>query len=114
MLRNPFEKKISQQLKRKKIKFENETERIPYFIKGDYIPDFILHIGLSKVYVECKGYLRREDKRKLTAVVKQHPEIDLRILFYRHNAKDIKWAEKMGLKYAISNLPKDWFDERPS
>lgn len=59
--------------------------------------------------MECKGYLRPEDKRKLIAVKKQHPEMDLRLLFYSENKKNIKWAIKNGFKYAIEKIPKEWF-----
>jgi hypothetical protein len=62
------------------------------------------------VYVECKGYLRPEHKAKMVAVKKQHPEIDLRILFYASNQKNIRWAEKNGFRYAISKIPKEWFN----
>jgi hypothetical protein len=62
------------------------------------------------VYVECKGYLRPEHKAKMCAVKKIHPEIDLRILFYAPKKEYIKWAIKNGIKYAISEIPKDWLD----
>lgn len=73
------------------------------------MPDFILSTELGKVYVECKGYLRPEDKRKLCAVKRQHPEIDLRLLFYAENKKNIKWAIKNNFRYAIEYIPKDWY-----
>ena len=110
MLRNRFEKKISRQLKRRKIKFGNETERIPYVLKGNYIPDFIIEGQCGKVYLECKGYLRPEDRRKLAAVKKQHQELDLRIVFYRLNKQDIKWAEKHKIRWSVSSIPRDWFE----
>lgn len=108
MLRNDFEKKISRQLKKRKIPFENETERIPYTLTGVYIPDFILYKGLVKIYVECKGHFRREDKRKLAAVVKQHPEIDLRIVFYRLDKQNIRWAEKHKIHWSVGSIPNEW------
>lgn len=111
MLRNDFEKKISRQLKkRKKITFTYEGERLDYIIHGRYLPDFVIELSAGKYYLELKGYLRPEDKRKLAAVKKQHAEKDLRILFYRYNSKDIKWAEKLGFKYAISKIPKEWLE----
>lgn len=91
-----------------KIKFEYETERIPFIIASHYIPDFILHTPTGKVYVECKGYLRPEDKRKLCNVKKQHPAKDIRILFYSLNKKYIKWAEKNGFRYAVETIPVEW------
>jgi len=112
-LRNKFEKRIYGNLKTYRIKgkiedFGYETERIPYVLAGHYIPDFIIETELGKVYVECKGYLRPEDKRKLIAVKKQHPELDLRLLFYADNPKNIKWAIKNGIKFAIHKIPREW------
>jgi predicted nuclease of restriction endonuclease-like RecB superfamily len=111
-VRNKFEQRINQQLKRSKIIYGYETERIPYVLAGHYIPDFIIQTQLGKVYVECKGYLRPEDKRKLRAVKRQHPEMDLRLLFYGESTKrerdQIRWATKNGFKFAIDTIPKDW------
>lgn len=108
--RNSFEKKIHKQLKRSKIIFCYETEKIPFVIASHYIPDYIIQTPLGKVYVECKGYLRPEDKRKLVCVKRQHPNLDIRILFYAHNAKYIKWAEKAGFKWSVDKIPKGWLD----
>lgn len=107
-LRNKFETRLHRQLKRAGVSFTYEGEKIPYVLSGHYLPDFILNTPLGKVYIEAKGYLRPEHKRKLVAVKKQHPNIDLRILFYSSNKKYIKWAEKTGFKYAIETIPKDW------
>jgi predicted nuclease of restriction endonuclease-like RecB superfamily len=108
--RNKFEKKIYQQLKKAKVKFGYETERITYLLSGYYLPDFVIETPYGRVYIETKGYLRPEHKRKMCAVKKLHPEIDLRILFYSHNKKYIKWAEKNGFRYAVDTIPKEWLD----
>lgn len=106
--RNLFESKTYQALKRKKVKFSYESERIPYVLAGHYIPDFLVVTPLGKIYIECKGYLRPEDKRKLKAVKTQHPEKDIRILFYENRKPNIKWAERAGFKYAVGIIPKEW------
>jgi len=108
--RNKFEKRIFNRLRRARARFKYEEEKIPYVLALHYIPDFIITTKTGKIYLECKGYLRPEDKRKLCAVKKQHPEIDLRILFYASNRKYIKWAERNGIRYAISVLPQEWLD----
>jgi predicted nuclease of restriction endonuclease-like RecB superfamily len=108
VLRNKFEKRIHRQLKRAKAVFTYETEKIPYVIASHYIPDFIVQTALGKIYVECKGYLRPEDKRKLIAVKKQHPAKDIRLLFYAENKKQIKWAERIGFRWAIEKIPLEW------
>jgi len=109
-LRNKFERKVYNALRRQKAKFSYEGEKIPYVIASHYIPDFICVTPLGRVFVETKGYLRPEDKRKLAAVKRQHPEIDLRIVFYSENKKYIKWAEKNGFRYAIGKVPNEWLN----
>ena len=109
--RNKFEEKILKQLSRAKIVFKYESEKIPYVLARHYIPDFILTTKSGKIYVEVKGYLRPEHKAKMVAVKKQHPEKDVRIVFYSKNLKYIKWAERHGFKYGIGEIPKDWLDE---
>ena len=107
-MKNKFEHKIYQQLKKSKLNFKYEAEKIPYVLARHYIPDFKIQTSTGFVYVECKGYLRPEHKTKMVAVKKQHPEIDLRILFYSHNKKYIKWAEKIGIRWAIEKIPETW------
>jgi len=106
--RNKFEVKLFAQLKRRRVKFQYESEKLPYVISGHYIPDFVINTPLGKVYIEAKGYLRPEHKRKLVAVKKQHPELDLRILFYAAKKKDIKWADRQGFKWAVQDIPIEW------
>jgi hypothetical protein len=61
------------------------------------------------VYIETKGHLRREDKRKLVAVKKQHPEKDIRIVFYRKDKAKEKWATKNGFVFAFETIPEEWY-----
>ena len=96
-------------MKRARANFKYESEKIPYVLARHYIPDFIITTPTGKIYVECKGYLRPEHKAKMIAV-KKYNNIDLRILFYAANKKNIKWAEKNGFKYAVSMIPKDWLN----
>jgi predicted nuclease of restriction endonuclease-like RecB superfamily len=107
-LKNKFEKKLHGQLKRSKLSFSYESERIPYILYGKYIPDFIVTTPTGKLYIEAKGYLRPEHKRKMVAVKRQHPELDIRIIFYSRNKQYIKWAEKIGIRYAIATIPTEW------
>jgi predicted nuclease of restriction endonuclease-like RecB superfamily len=108
--RNKFENKIEKQLKKAKVKFSYETEKIPYFFSGHYIPDFIIETKYGKIYIETKGHFRPEAKRKMVSVKKLNPGLDIRIIFYSRKLKDIKWAEKNGFKWAIENIPKEWLD----
>ena len=107
--RNLFELLVEKQIKRAKLKYSYESERIPYLLAGHYVPDFIFEAPNGLIYVECKGYFRPEDKRKLSAVKRQHPELDIRLLFYSKKLKDIKWCDKNGFRYAIKTIPREWF-----
>lgn len=107
-VRNKFEKKIYGQLKDNAVKFTYESERIPYLIAGHYIPDFILDTPSGKIYIETKGHFRPEAKRKMVAVKKLNPNLDIRIVFYSSNKQYISWATKHGFPYAINNIPDEW------
>ena len=108
--KNKFEQKIFNLLKRKKVSFKYESEKIPYVLSGHYIPDFVIDGRLGRVYIETKGYLRPEHKRKMVAVKRQHPEMDIRILFYSRKTKDIKWADKNGFIWAVETIPEEWLE----
>ncbi len=107
-LRNAFEKKIERQLKRAKSVFTYETEKIPYVLAGHYIPDFIVTTPLGKLYIETKGYFRPEHKRKMVAIRRQHPNLDIRLLFYARTKANVRWAERYGFKYAFEKIPSEW------
>lgn len=108
--RNKFELKIYRQLKRSKCSFNYESEKIAYVIASHYTPDFILTTPLGKIYIECKGYFRPEDKRKLVAVKRLNPQLDLRLLFYARKPQYVKWAVKNGFKFAVEKIPKEWLN----
>lgn len=110
--RNKFETRIQKQLKKyKKIKVAYETVKIPYVIEGNYIPDFILTNNNKTIYLETKGHFRPEAKRKMVAVKKLHPHLDIRIVFYSKKIRDIRWAEKHGFPYSIGDVPPEWVEE---
>ena len=108
--RNKFETKVYLELKKSGLPFKYEAVKIPYVLAKHYIPDFIIETQLGKIYVECKGYFRPEHKEKMIAVKRQHPDKDIRILFYAPNKKYAKWALKHGFKYAFYTIPEDWLN----
>lgn len=108
--KNKFEQRIYNLLKRKKISFKYESERIPYIFTGYYLPDFVLSTPKGKVYIETKGYFRPEHKRKMASVKKLNPQLDIRILFYSKKEKDIKWADKNGFIWAVETIPEEWLE----
>lgn len=97
---------------------EYEPEALEYAVVKNYFPDFKLSFRNGAcIYIEYKGYLRRDDERKLLAVKQQHPDIDLRIVFQRDNRltgrrmRYSDWAIKHGFRYAIGEVPSHWFEE---
>ena len=109
-VRNKFETRIYQQLKDAKVPFKYESERIPYVIASHYIPDFIIRTPTGVIYIEAKGYFRPEAKRKMVAVKRQHPNLDIRIVFYSFSKRSEMWAKKNGFKYSFGTIPKEWLD----
>lgn len=124
--RNKFEESIAKQLKSRVFSYENE--KIPYTTSGTYLVDFILDSNCfhgRKIYIETKGNGRsfdQQSRKKLIAVKEQHPEIDLRLVFYSDGKigpkrkdgtfmRQSDWAIKHGFKYSIKEIPKEWLDE---
>ena len=114
--RSGFEKSIALTLTEAGVEYEFETVNVPYKLEHTYIPDFILPNG---ILIECKGYLRSDDRQKHLAVQEQHPGLDIRFVFMAPNgvvggAKKLtcaKWAERHGFKWAKRWIPKDWMRE---
>jgi len=109
--RNKFELDGFKHLTKKKIKFEYEAQKIPYIFSGHYIPDFTIHKTRDTMLVEYKGYFRPEDKRKLAAVKKCHPALDIRIVFYSYNKASVRWADKHGFPWALKTIPDEWLKD---
>jgi len=114
--RSRLEEKLARWFELNGQPFEYETLRLNYTVSAVYTPDFILPNG---VILEAKGYFKPEDRRKMLAVKKQHPERDIRLVFqapYNTLTKDSKttyamWAEGHGFLWAPShNIPLEWFD----
>lgn len=114
--RSRLEERLARWMEVNNLPFEYETLKLDYTVKAVYTPDFILPNG---VILEAKGYFKPEDRRKMVAVKKQHPELDIRLVFqapYNTLTKHSKttyaqWAEKYGFPWTIyTNIPLEWFD----
>jgi hypothetical protein len=114
--RSRLEERLARWMEVNNLPFEYESKKLDYTIKAVYTPDFILPNG---IILEAKGYFKPEDRRKMLAVKKQHPELDIRLVFqapYNTLTKTsettyAKWAEKNGFPWAIYNdIPLEWFD----
>jgi hypothetical protein len=113
--RSKLEERVARWLELNDHPFEYESLKLPYTIEAVYTPDFILPNG---VIIETKGWLKPEDRRKMLAVKKAHPKLDIRLVFQSpHNtiSKESKttyasWAEKHGFPWAHYNsIPLEWF-----
>jgi len=114
--RSRLEERLARWLEVNGQSFEYETLKLDYTVKAVYTPDFILPNG---VILEAKGYFKPEDRRKMLAVKKQHPDLDIRLVFqapYNTITKTSRttyamWAEKHNFLWcSYHNLPLDWFE----
>jgi len=121
--KNKFEFQTAEALQTKHLAFSYETEKLDYTLVKRYIPDFIFLTATGKkIYIETKGNGRSFDaavRAKMVAVKKQHPELDIRILFWANGEfgarrKDgtrqtqMGWAEKNGFIAAVREIPDAW------
>ena len=112
--RSGLERQIADLLNKYNVVFEYETLKVPYTIEHEYNPDFILENGNV---LEAKGYFDPADRRKILAVVKQNPELNLKMIFQDPNKKISKrsktsyaaWCDKHGIQWcSYAKLPIDW------
>lgn len=108
-----------------------EEDIIPYTIPETvhkYITDFT-YVKLPQfqkpgkygdlMIIEPKGMWRLDDRKKHLYLKKQYPNLDIRIVFERHDNKIKKsskttygeWATKYGIRWASKTIPLEWFKE---
>ena len=118
--RSGLEEKVAEFLTSKGVKFTFETLKVSYVkpeTKHIYTPDFSLDNG---IIIETKGRWMMEDRKKHVLIRKQHPNLDIRILFQNANAKISKgsktsyadFCEKHGIPYAHREIPVAWLKEK--
>ena len=76
-MRSKLEENIADLLEELNVDYEYESEKLSYVIEAKYIPDF----KVGDVYLEAKGYFPSDQRRKMKAVKKANPELDIRIIF---------------------------------
>ena len=118
--RSGFEHKVSGELTEAKVKFEYEVTVIPY-IKPEtnhtYTIDFTLPNG---ILVETKGRWVLEDRKKHLLIQKQHPNLDIRMVFQNSKGKIRKgskttyadFCNKNDIKWADKSIPTSWYREK--
>ena len=118
--RSGLEEKVAKYLTSNGVKFTFEALKVPYVkpeTKHIYTPDFILDNG---IIIETKGWWLLDDRKKHLLIRKQHPHLDIRILFQNANAKISKgsktsyadFCDKHGIPYAHREIPVAWLKEK--
>ena len=112
--RSNLEKNIADLLTGLGVSYEYESEKLSYTIEHNYTPDFVLP---NFVYLEAKGYWDAADRRKVLAVKRDNPDIDLRMVFqspYNTISKKSKttyaqWCEKHDIPWtSYHDIPLEW------
>ena len=112
--RSKLEERVATLLEQLGVSYEYETEKLSYTIEHNYTPDFVLP---NYVYLETKGYWDAADRRKVLAVKRDNPDVDLRMVFqspYNTISKKskttyAKWCEKHNIPWtAYHEIPLEW------
>ena len=112
--RSKLEEKVATLLKELGVSYEYESTQVPYVIQHNYTPDFLLP---NHVYLETKGYWDAADRRKVLAVKRDNPDIDLRMVFQspyntiskRSKTTYAQWCEKHEIPWThFHDIPLDW------
>ena len=112
--RSKLEESVASLLEGLGVSYEYESTKVPYTIQHNYHPDFVLS---NNVYLETKGYWDPEDRRKVLAVKRDNPDLDLRMVFqspYNTISKKskttyAKWCEKHDIPWtSYHDIPLDW------
>ena len=112
--RSGLEEQVAKLLDGLGVSYEYESCKVPYTIQHHYHPDFILP---NHVHLEAKGYWSAPDRRKIAAVKKDNPDLDLRMVFqapYNKISKGSKttyaiWCEKHDIPWtSFQDIPLDW------
>ena len=114
--RGGLERSIIKDFEDKGVEYQYEVLNIPYRLRKNYIPDFLLPNG---IVVEAKGFWKSEDRQKIRRVIEQHPFIDLRMVFSNSANRIAKkspttyatYCDKLGIPYADGLVPQRWIDE---
>ena len=112
--RSQLEKNIADLLEQLGVSYLYESEKLSYTISHNYTPDFVLP---NYKYLEAKGYWAPEDRRKILAVKRDNPDVDLRMIFqspYNTISKKSKttyaqWCDKHDIPWtSYKDIPIEW------
>ncbi len=112
--RSGLEEKVADLLEGLGVSYQYESEKLSYTIEHNYTPDFVLP---NYIYLETKGYWDAADRRKVLAVKRDNPDIDLRMVFQspfntiskKSKTTYAKWCDKHDIPWtAYHNIPLEW------
>jgi hypothetical protein len=115
--RSGSESKVGDFLREQGVSFGFETRKVTYITpaqKHTYTPDFNLENGVT---IEVKGRWLPADRQKIALVLRQNPDLDLRLLFDNPNSPISKgsktsysaWCDKQGIPWAKGpKVPEAW------
>ena len=112
--RSGLEERVADLLSELDISFDYECQKIPYIIEHTYCPDFTLPNG---VILETKGLGEADDRRKILAVKKDNPDVDIRMVFQspfnkiskKSKTTYAKWCDKHDIPWAaFHDIPLEW------
>lgn len=112
--RSQLEACVAKALDKQGLVYLYEPGKVHYQLECDYLPDFVLKSG---PVLEVKGFFPPSDRRKVLAVKRQHPEMDLRMVFQRNQCISTgskttygMWCDKHKIPWCVyPNIPEDWF-----
>lgn len=107
-------------------RIEYEPESFKYVIEHEYTPDIVITFkDGTKLYIEVKGNGRQFDQHvrsKMVAVKNQHPDKDIKIVFYADGRiggvkkrkrggyyKQSEWSKRHGYEFSIKEPKEEWF-----
>ena len=116
--RSGLEERVAKELNEAGVGYEYESVKVKYDVHETrtYTPDFILKKGY--IIVETKGRFTTADRKKHLLIKRQHPKLDIRVVFKNSRAKQYKgakstyadWCDKHGFMYADKSIPEEWLN----
>jgi len=112
--RSKLEERIADLLAQLGVSYLYESEKLSYTISHNYTPDFVLP---NYTYLEAKGYWDSTDRRKILAVKRDNPGIDIRMIFqspYNTISKKSKttyaqWCDRHEIPWtSYKDIPIEW------
>ena len=119
--RSAGELRLAQRLQEAGVRWEYETESLPYVVEHKYVVDFVIpDLGLRVEYKGwTPGWADGSDRKKLLTIRRLNPDLDLRIVFdnerFAHapirkgsRTRNMDWADKNGFQWAVGSVPEEW------